>query len=498
MDASNFPKTDAAVMLLNEIEILLAQTRLMELYLKQAKAIADNETVRLHQHYQAELDALRAAAAEKEHVLAVDRSAGSEAEKILREHIGDLENRLNERQRLLEDRDTDLKPVQLDRANLQAQIVELENAQRRAQAIDQEAARVRQGLQAELVGLRHQLEKNQDDFQTQQSSSRRLQENLQAQITRLREQTEEKQAQSQLTSGELTLAKQEIAGLYACLNELRASSQETQQLAAEELGRTRAGFEAELRTLQTALASQDSDVLNRENAFAEIERSLKTEIVALRSQLEQKQELIEVRDEELRDTHAQMTALQQRMVELETSHDSLVANAAGIDALHGSLENEIAALRQELALKEKTLSQRQEAVTAAELALHGKIRTLQEELSYSRSAANQGKDAHEAARADAATSRRQPAEQEAVAASADSAARELEEERKRRLELDTELGRLHATLAQTEYALKDQEKFVRAAEARFDNEIGQLRDQLAQRDAEAETTGSEVARLRDE
>ena len=42
MDLPKYPKSDPAVMLLNEIEILLAQTRLMELYLKQSQATAAN------------------------------------------------------------------------------------------------------------------------------------------------------------------------------------------------------------------------------------------------------------------------------------------------------------------------------------------------------------------------------------------------------------------------------------------------------------------------
>jgi len=52
MDAPKYQKSDPAILLLNEIDILLAQTRLMELYLKQAQATAANENARLHEQYE--------------------------------------------------------------------------------------------------------------------------------------------------------------------------------------------------------------------------------------------------------------------------------------------------------------------------------------------------------------------------------------------------------------------------------------------------------------
>jgi MoxR-like ATPase len=68
MDQSSFINSDPSILLLNEIEILLAQTRLMELYLKQAQATAANEAARVNQQHQAELATLRAALPAKEKI----------------------------------------------------------------------------------------------------------------------------------------------------------------------------------------------------------------------------------------------------------------------------------------------------------------------------------------------------------------------------------------------------------------------------------------------
>ena len=484
-------------MLLNEIEILLAQTRLMELYLKQSQATAANESARIHEQYQAELVVLRSALTDKEHALAKGLSAGGEVEKNLRDQIRSLENRLGENHSLLESRDAELQSAKATTAGLHQRIADLENARQRARALDEEAAMYRQGLQAELLALRDQLQKNQDDFQTQQSISRGLQENLQTQLAQLQDQLEEKQAHSQIISIELERAKHEMTALGRQVTELQTSSHQARVIAAQELEQARARFESELAGLQAALATRDRNLHDSENAFAEIERSLKIEIIALRSQLEQRQELIEFRDDELRDTHGQLAALQQRVVELETSHDSIVANAEEIDLIRRSFESEIAALQQEIAFKERALSQRQEAVTAVELSLHSKIQALQEELARSRSAMEQREHELQNARTDGASLRQQLGQLESAAATVDLSARQLAEEKHRSVELETELARLHSILAQQDYALKEQENFSSSIQERLGGEINQLRVEQEQREAALRGQASQFRSVED-
>ncbi len=73
MDTPGSPQSDPSRLLLNEIEILLAQTRLMELYLKQAQVSAAHKAVAVDELHQAELAALRRALAEKEQVAATPK-----------------------------------------------------------------------------------------------------------------------------------------------------------------------------------------------------------------------------------------------------------------------------------------------------------------------------------------------------------------------------------------------------------------------------------------
>src|SRR5882724_5849988 len=313
MDSPKFIKSDPTVLLLNEIDILLAQTRLLELYLKQSQATAANETARIHEEYQAELKRLR------EHSAFGDNAqppAARSAPDVPERHLDPaLKNELSEKQRVLESRDAELQSTKAETVILRERVAELEMVHQQAQAVAQEFVINRQDLQVELAALRHELEKNQQDFERQQVISRTLQEGLEEQLAKLHDQLRERQSSSQGVATEFQQAIFEIAALQGQVAELRAGRQEAQAIAAQELEQTRVRFEAELFSLQTALAMRDRALQENETAIAELERSLKTDILTLRSQLEQKQELVEFRDDELRDAQGQLAALQQRIVE---------------------------------------------------------------------------------------------------------------------------------------------------------------------------------------
>jgi len=157
MDSPKFTKSDSTVLLLNEIDILLAQTRLLELYLKQSQATAANETAR----------------------------------------IPALQTELSEKQRMLESRDAELQNTKAETVILRERVAELEIVHQQAQAVAQEFAINRQDLQVELAALRHELEKNQQDFERQQVIPRALQENLEEQLAKLQDRLTERQSSSQ-------------------------------------------------------------------------------------------------------------------------------------------------------------------------------------------------------------------------------------------------------------------------------------------------------------
>ena len=492
MDSPKFTKSDPTVLLLNEIDILLAQTRLLELYLKQSQATAANETARIHEEYQAELKRLR------EHSASGDNEqppAAPSAPDVPERHL-DRQNELSEKQRVLESRDAELQSAKAETVILRERVAELEMVHQQAQAVAQEFAINRQDLQVELAALRHELEKNQQDFERQQVISRALQEGLEEQLAKLQDQLTERQSSSQGVATELQQAIFEIAALQGQVAELRAGRQEAQAIAAQELEQTRVRFEAEFNSLQTALAMRDRALQENETAIAELERSLKTDILTLRSQLEQKQELVEFRDDELRDAQGQLAALQQRIIELESADRSAVANAEEIERIRRSFDDELTALQREVATREElTIREGQEAVAAVELALHSKIQALQQEHARSLGVIDERENELHSAHAEAVALRERISQLQAATA-ADLTTRQIGEETRHSLE--AELKSLHASLAQKEYALKEQQNFLRSVEDRLGGEINQLRGDLTQQRTAGESSNAELERLRSE
>jgi chromosome segregation ATPase len=436
MDSPKFFKSDPAVLLLNEIDILLAQMRLIELYLKQSRATAAHETSRIQ---------------------------------------------------------VELQNAKSETAILRDRIAELETAHQQAQAVEQEFAINRQNLQVELTALRHQLEIKQQDFEKQQLISRTLHEGLEDQLAKL---IKERRSESQEVATELQQARVEVVALHAQVAELQAGRHEAQAIAAQELEQTRVRFESEIAGLQIVLAARDRALRENETTIADIEHSFKTDILTLRSQLEQKQELIEFRDDELRDSQGQLAALQQRIIELESADRSAIASAEEIERIRRSFADELTALQREVATREElAITERQEAVTAVELALHSKIQALQQEQARSLGVIDERENELHSAHAEAAALRERISQLEAATA-ADLTTQQIAEKTRRSLE--AELTSLHASLAQKEYALKEQQNFLRSVEDRLGGEINQLRGDLTQQRAAGEFSNAELERLRSE
>ena len=457
MDLPSKSPSDPLTLLLNEIEILLTQSRLVELYFKQSQATAAYEGARAREQHQAELTGLRAALAEKEQVLAARQSAASAQEQSLREQVRILESGLDEVRQRLDRREAELQDVESAAANLRQQISQSERAQEQAQDLVRQSAAARRELEAEVITLSARLEENQQSWQKEQFVARELQDALQNQITQLQEQLREKSDQSRSAETELQQARAAIPEMQRRMAELETSRTEALARAARELERMRVRFDSEVGGLQTLLAERDAALEESRRTATATEQGLKNEILTLASRLEQEQALIESRDAEVRSVQAQSAALEQRAAALESAADRLAqASAEEMASLRRAHENELASLQHEVARRERALTERQEAVSAVELALHGKIQSLQQDLARSSATMAEHETAAQSARAEMAALRDQINRHEAAAA--ENLAEQQRAEEKRRAS-EAAISNLRDTLAQKESALNEREEY---------------------------------------
>ncbi len=133
-------------------------------------------------------------------------------------------------------------------------------------------------------------------------------------------------------------------------------------------------------------------------------------------------------------------------------------------SLRRAHENELANLQHEVARRERALTERQEAVSAVELALHGKIQSLQQDLARSGATMAEHETAAQSARAEMAALRDQINRHEAAAA--ENLAEQQRAEEKGRAS-EAAISNLRDTLAQKESALNEREEYSAALEARL-------------------------------
>src|SRR4030095_6882677 len=226
MDSPSKSSSDPLTLLLNENEILLTQSRLVELYFKQSQATATYESARAREQHQAELTSLRAALAEKEQVLAARQSGANAQEQSLRQQVRILEDGLGAVRQRLERGEAELQEVESAAANLRQQISQSESAKEQAQDLARQSAAARRELEAEVITLSARLEKDQQSWQKEQFVARELQDALQDQITQLQEQLREKSDRSRSAETELQQARAAIPEMQRRMAEVKTSRTE--------------------------------------------------------------------------------------------------------------------------------------------------------------------------------------------------------------------------------------------------------------------------------
>ncbi len=231
MEPVKYQRRAPSVHLLNEIDILLAQVRLMELNLNQTQAAAADHVARIQERYESELENLRALIRQQER--SFDESpARIAATETLNLQIQDLQAHLEEHRRLLKQRDRDLQRVTAELVTSRSQITQLQLANDEAATAAHDAERVRQELQTELGKLRDEITQKTRELWQHQSAAQESEQCLQDQLGRLKDEL--------------------------------AQAQHLASAIGNDLQQTRAGFEARLAELETTLAQKDLALQERD------------------------------------------------------------------------------------------------------------------------------------------------------------------------------------------------------------------------------------------
>lgn len=424
MQPVKYQRSAPSVELLNEIDILLTQVRLAELYLKQAQAAAANQFASIQERYESQLENLRAGFAKVERDLqerldesdqqlrrkqaSLDESeselhevranlaalqsriagletdiAQAEASSLeterthaaLESEIAALRTDLDNRDRLLVERQAELVA---SRQNL----VQLETAQRMAeQAANSRWESARSSHEAEIAQLRATLADREHAFAEREREVKISLERHTAEIAGLRARLSDEQSSLEQRTGELQEARSEIATLRKQAEQLTLVQKQTERLLAVQAEQIRQRVSAELADLDGRLASKDHELQAVRGSAAEAQANLNATITGLRLDLAETLQLVEGRDKEIADLNASVGGLSEHVAQLtSTAQDADSRGAAERERVRLEHQAELLDLHEELRGKQQALAEQETWATERERGLGTHISDLETEL----------------------------------------------------------------------------------------------------------------------
>jgi len=367
------------VLLLNEIDILLAQLRVLELCALQAQAKVNYERERAQQKYETELASIRDALAESQRV-ETDSAAEAIEAKFL-ENMRTIEDELNQsrsqyqsqienlryelaiRERALTERQEAVSAVELALhgkiQSLQEELARLrsENVCLRERTTEAEELR-------RQAGEDHQSQIGQSDnaaLGTDLSAAQARQQNSEAKLDHVGLQLAEAQLIAKSRAAEIVDLKEQLAAL---------NQQRVQSLSVN----------APLEKQRHALA-RDDDFSRRE-----MEQSLRREIERLVHEAEEKNQILRNRNDELVTVKATVDALQERLSATETTTAGKESAAeVELERMRSEFQAQLALLQAELSQKDWALQEREAMSQSLEQNYRHEIDSLRQRLDEEKS-----------------------------------------------------------------------------------------------------------------
>ena len=367
------------VLLLNEIDILLAQLRLLELCAHQAQAKVNYERERAQQKYETELASIRDALAESQRV-ETDSAAEAIEAKFL-ENMRTIEDELNQSRSQYQ---SQIENLQYELAIRERALTERQEAvsavelalHGKIQSLQEELARLRsenvclreKTTEAEELhrqaGEDHQSQIGQSDnaaLGTDLSAPQARQQNSEAKLDQLGLQLAEAQLIAKSRAAEIDDLKEQLAAL---------NQQRVQSLSVN----------APLEKQRHALA-RDDDFSRRE-----MEQSLRREIERLVHEAEEKNQILRNRNDELVTVKATVDALQERLSATETTTAGKESAAeVELERMRSEFQAQLALLQAELSQKDWALQEREAMSQSLEQNYRHEIDSLRQRLDEEKS-----------------------------------------------------------------------------------------------------------------
>jgi chromosome segregation ATPase len=360
-------KTDPLTLLLDEIELLSAQTRSLELSLKRAHTSAFEEVEKIQEQFRAKVSSLKAEFDERKDSVATAPPGATavDAETLSHSKNEELLRRFAEQQNLIQRAQEECDRRGAAIVALREQLGRLEGTNRELeQAADLRLAQARQELQSQVAGLQDELARKDENLQQLQSALRAIQGGAPADVRHRLDKPQATEESAAHWRGQLESAERERNALRERLAVLESTHEQSRSAAERELDGFRHDAHAKITALQSEITHKTALLTQHQSTIARLEEELKA-FSQIPGQQQETQRLLE----------AQVTEIARRdheLAELRAAAEQQKGTAA--EAARGRAE--IDALRTELRQKQLELAQR-ETAQSAEQEVRNRYRELQ-------------------------------------------------------------------------------------------------------------------------
>ncbi len=375
------PQSDPLIILLDEIEILSAQTRLMELYLKRANTAAFGEFEKIQEQFRVKVTNLKAKLEEKDSPLPKYLSDTQDEQNHLYIQNQDLSRRLAEQENLIEQQRIESEQRAAEIASLRERLSGLETANRElenAAALD--GGRAQEEFKNLIARLQSELAQRDEALQRSRSVTSQIEQSGQAKIRALAEELARSRDATERQRTEMESAESQRRELRQRLAELEAFKEQVQGHAGREIEILRQDAQAKTSALQSEIVHKTALLTRNQTTITRLEQELKATNEALQSEKASHQTLLLDHAVAIERRDADIAGFRRRIVELE---DSLRRHSAGADELAQAQQGyaaDVEALRSELREKQLLLDEGRGALQDIDKELRNRNRELQGQL----------------------------------------------------------------------------------------------------------------------
>jgi golgin subfamily B member 1 len=314
--------------------------------------------------------------------------------------IAGLRNQMTERERLFDEAQVTLKnreqafaAAAAEAATLQARLHELETASQAEAARKTESDQALTRLETELISIRSDLQQKNWAVAQHQATMENLAQVHRSQIQNLEAKLAEQQHGIKDRNLDLERAQSQSHALEQRIEDLQTQLQHAQLTVFSRVEQTTQNYATQIEDLKSQLAQKTHALQECDLAASNIEPTLRSEFDRLVRESEERNQILQNRNDELVRVKAEMDSLHERFMQLELSTSETQSTLAGnTERMQTEFQARLALLQAELSQKEWALEERQASASTVEQQYRQEIEELRQKLAEKEAPAKADRD----------------------------------------------------------------------------------------------------------